>query len=63
MKILAIVLIIWAFLGGMILSEFIVDPKSASYKQAQIDVLMGKVSVALINHPDGTKTWEWKETP
>jgi hypothetical protein len=31
------------------------------YRQGQIDALTGKVKVELVQHPDGTKTWEPKK--
>lgn len=34
---------------------------SGDYKQGQIDALSGVVKFELVQHPDGTKTWEEKK--
>lgn len=33
---------------------------SGGYRQGQIDALTGNVVYELVEHPDGTKTWERK---
>ena len=49
--------------GGLLITIAVTTniETTLAYKQGQIAAVSGDIRVELIEHPDKTKTWEWKK--
>ena len=49
------------FILGMIFFGFLLNVSNDTYKDGQIDAINGKIHYELVEQPNGTTEWEFKE--